>query len=209
MAAIIILVLNQMLLDRGTALSLSGVSLDLGWGYYPIIAIFIVGMVNAVNLTDGLDGLAAGVSFFTFAGFVLIGTAVTNIYPEMARMPQLAMIMCGCCLGFLIYNRYPARLFMGDTGSMALGGAIVGLALTAHLEIFLVGLGLIYLIEACSVMLQVFWFKLTGKRLFRMAPIHHHFEMKGWRETKVTSVFYFSSAVIMIITVGIFLAIYG
>lgn len=205
MAAAVLLLLNQMLMDRGTALCLSGTTLDLGWLYYPLVAVFIVGMVNAVNLTDGLDGLASGVSFFTFAGFVLIGVFITGVFPAYERLPQIAMIMCGCCLGFLVYNRYPARLFMGDTGSMALGGAIVGLAVICRLELVLLGLGLVYLLEALSVILQVVWFKLTRKRLFRMAPVHHHFELKGWKETKVTSVFYLFSAVCMIVSVGLFL----
>ncbi|NLF80062.1 MAG: phospho-N-acetylmuramoyl-pentapeptide-transferase [Clostridia bacterium] len=207
-AVAILLLLNQLLLDRGTSFGVFGTVWDAGWLYYPLTAIFIVGMVNAVNLTDGLDGLAAGVSFFCFAGFVLAGIPLAHIFPAYARMPQIAMIMCGCCLGFLFYNRYPARLFMGDTGSMALGGAIVGLAVTCRLELLLLGLGLVYLIEAASVMLQVAWFKLTQKRLFLMSPIHHHFELQGWRETRVTSVFYLAAALCTLISVGLFRFLY-
>lgn len=204
MAAAVLLMLNQLLMDRGTALGFAGMSWEIGWFYYPLIAVFIVGMVNAVNLTDGLDGLASGVSFFSFAGFVLIGLIITPATPALAMLPRIAMIMCGCCLGFLFFNRYPARLFMGDTGSMALGGAIIGLAVICRLELVLLGLGLVYLVEALSVILQVLWFKLTGKRLFAMAPLHHHFELKGWKETTVTSVFYLFSAIFMIGTVALF-----
>jgi len=206
-AVVVLLLLNELLLDRGTALSFFGTGFDLGWFYYPLVAVFVVGMVNAVNLTDGLDGLASGVSFFVFAGFVLIGIITAALLPQMDKMSYIAVIMAGCCIGFLFFNHYPAKVFMGDTGSMALGGAVVGLAVTCRLEIVLLGLGLIYLLEAFSVMLQVFGFKLTGKRIFRMAPLHHHFELGGWKETKVTGVFYCAAAVCMIVVVILFAVI--
>lgn len=204
-AVAILLILNELLLDRGTAYVFFGSQLDLGWFYYPLTAVFVVGMVNAVNLTDGLDGLASGVSFFAFLGFAFTGIIIAGLFPEYERMPQLALIMAGGCLGFLFYNRYPARVFMGDTGSMALGGAIAGLAIISHMEVLLIGFGLVYLIEAASVMLQVIWFKLTGRRLFLMAPLHHHFELRGWKETKVTIVFCLASALCMVITVLLFI----
>ena len=168
---------------------------DLGWWYYPLMAVFIVGMVNAVNLTDGLDGLAAGVSFST-----LIGFAITCSAAHYTDLSLLAVGMAGCCLGFLYYNHYPARVFMGDTGSMALGGAVTSLALVANQELLLLGFGAIYLLEALSVMLQVASFQLTKKRIFLMAPLHHHFELKGNKETKVTALFSLASAVGVFLT---------
>lgn len=203
-AVVLLLLLNELLLSRGTSLSFFGTSFDLGWFYYPLIAVFVVGMVNAVNLTDGLDGLASGVSFFVFAGFALIGFLVMESFPQLYQLPFISLIMAGCCIGFLFFNHYPAKVFMGDTGSMALGGAVAGLAVTCHLEVALVGLGLVYLLEAISVMLQVGVYKLTHKRLFLMAPLHHHFELKGWPETKVTGVFYLASAICVIVTVILF-----
>lgn len=204
-AVAILLAMNEMLMDRGTAYAFFGLQLDIGWLYYPLTAVFVVGMVNAVNLTDGLDGLASGVSIFSFAGFVFVGMVLAQLYPVFSQLPQLAIIMVGVCIGFLFYNRYPARVFMGDTGSMALGGAIVGLAVISHMEILLIGFGLVYLAEAISVMLQVFWFKLSGKRLFLMSPLHHHFELKGMKETKVTMLFCLASAACMLLTLLIFM----
>lgn len=199
----ILLVLNQLFCDRGTAIYapaalLNGTAqplFDLGWWYYPIIAIFMVGTVNAVNLTDGLDGLVSGVSVPVFFGFAVVATGMVGIFGLNADAVSYAAAMLGCCLGFLVFNRHPARVFMGDTGSMALGGAVVGFALIMRLELLLLGFGLVYLLEAASVMLQVASFKLTGKRLFLMSPLHHHYELKGWRETKVTAVFCLASAV--------------
>ena len=203
-AVAVLLLMNQFLMGRGTVIDFFGFPVDFGWFYYVIVAVFVVGMVNAVNLTDGLDGLASGVSFFTFAGFFVIGISLAGISSRYELLPNLSVIMAGCCLGFLFYNHYPAKVFMGDTGSMALGGAVVGLAVTCRLEVVLIGLGLVYLLEALSVIFQVAWFKLTGKRLFLMSPIHHHFELKGWKETKVTAVFYLAAAVCVIITVWAF-----
>ena len=117
-----------------------------------------------------------------------------------ADLVVYAAAMIGCCIGFLCYNHYPAKVFMGDTGSMALGGAVVGFMLVMRMELLLIGFGLVYLLEALSVMLQVGSFKLTGKRLFLMSPLHHHFELKGWRETKVTAVFCLMSAVFVCLT---------
>lgn len=172
--------------------------LDLGWFYYPLMAILMVGMVNAVNLTDGLDGLVSGVSVPVFFGSMLLlalGSAASG-----SNLAMISAALIGCCLGFLVYNHYPARVFMGDTGSMALGGAVVGLAVSGNLEVLMIGLGMIYLLEALSVMLQVGYFKLTHKRLFRMAPLHHHFELKGKKETEVTALFWAASAVCVFLT---------
>ncbi len=173
--------------------------LDLGFWYYPLMAVLMVGMVNAVNLTDGLDGLVSGVSLPVFIGFaVLLAQTTSPGYSPVLAMA--AAIMIGCCLGFLYYNHYPAKVFMGDTGSMSLGGAVVGLAVAGDLELLMIGLGFVYLMEALSVMLQVGYFKLTRKRLFKMAPLHHHFELKGRKETQVTAMFWAWSALCVFVT---------
>lgn len=173
--------------------------LDLGWAYYPIMAILMVGMVNAVNLTDGLDGLVSGVSVPVFFGFMLL-LAMASQGLGVMDLAQVAAALVGCCIGFLVYNHFPAKVFMGDTGSMALGGAVVGLAVAGNLEVLMIGLGFIYLLEALSVMLQVGYFKLTHKRLFRMAPLHHHFELKGKKETEVTALFWAGSCICVFLT---------
>ena len=199
-AVAVLLLMNEFLLGRGTVLDFFGAAVDLGWFYYLITAVFVVGMVNAVNLTDGLDGLASGVSFFTFAGFVVIGLALAGLSASYQLLPNLAMIMAGCCLGFLFYNRYPAKVFMGDTGSLALGGFVTALAFMLEIPLFLVIVGLIYVAEALSVILQVGYFKLTkGKRIFKMAPLHHHFELCGWSETKVVAVFSIITAMLCLV----------
>lgn len=158
---------------------------DLGWFYWVISAVVIVGMVNATNLTDGLDGLDGSVTFFAALSFMLISTFL--MYEEMAI---LSAALAGGCLGFLIWNFYPAKVFMGDTGSLFLGGVLCALAFGINMPVIIIPIGIIYIVEMLSVMLQVIYFKLThGKRLFKMSPIHHHFEMCGWSEVKVTTVF--------------------
>ena len=160
-------------------------SLDFGFLYYPFAVVAIVGFVNAVNLTDGIDGLAGSVTFVAALGFMAV-TAILHAY----SMNVLAAALAGGCLGFLIYNFHPAKVFMGDTGSMFLGGLVVALAFGIHQPLLLFFFGIIYLIEAGSVMLQVTYFKLThGKRIFKMSPIHHHFEMCGWNEEKIVFTF--------------------
>ena len=166
-------------------------SLDFGIFYYPFAVFVIVGFVNVVNLTDGIDGLASSVTFVAALGFMAV-TAILKAY----SMDVLASALAGGCLGFLIYNFHPAKVFMGDTGSMFLGGLVVALAFGIHQPLLLLLSGLIYLIEAGSVMLQVTYFKLThGKRIFKMSPIHHHFEMCGWSEEKI--VFTFSAVTLV------------
>jgi len=161
-----------------------GMYLNLGWLAFPVMFLAVIGTVNGVNFTDGLDGLASSVTILvaTFFAVVAIGTG-----------SQVAPITCavvGALLGFLLFNVYPARVFMGDTGSLALGGFVAATAYMMQMPIFILIVGMIYWIEILSVMLQVGYFKLThGKRIFRMAPIHHHFELGGWSETKVVAVF--------------------
>ncbi len=158
---------------------------DFGIFYYPFSMFVIVGTVNAVNLTDGIDGLAASVTFAASAGFLVI-TGLLNAY----GLSVFAASLCGALLGFLLYNFHPAKVFMGDTGSLFLGGAVAALAFGLNLPILLVPVGIIYIIEAMSDIIQISYFKLSGgKRVFKMAPIHHHFEMCGWSEMKIVVVF--------------------
>lgn len=167
-------------------------SLDLGWFYWIFSAIFIVGIVNATNLTDGIDGLDGSVTFFAALSFMLIST-----YMNMQGISIMSAALAGACLGFLVWNFHPAKVFMGDTGSLFLGGFICALAFGVNMPILLIPIGLVYLCEMFSVMLQVAYFKLThGKRLFKMSPIHHHFEMSGWSETKIVCVFSVITAIL-------------
>ena len=160
---------------------------DLGILFYPLAFVAIVGFVNAVNLTDGLDGLCSSVTFVAMLGYMTAAT-LTGYY----MMGIFGAAMAGGCAGFLFWNFYPAKVFMGDTGSMFLGGAVVTISFgMGHPELLFL-MGIIYLVEAGSVMLQVSYFKIThGKRIFKMSPIHHHFEMCGWSEVKIDGVFSF------------------
>ena len=179
-------------LGRGTTIFIPGwaLSFNLGWLYPCFALLVIIGTVNAVNLTDGLDGLAAGVTAFAALGYFFIGKIIQ--FPEISLF---SIALLGSCLGFLFFNIYPARIFMGDTGSLALGGALGGLAILTKTELLLVILGGIYVLEALSVILQVLYFKYTkGRRLFLMAPLHHHFELKGWSERQVVFAFWGGAA---------------
>lgn len=160
---------------------------DFGWLYVPFVVFVVVAMVNAVNLTDGLDGLAAGVT-----ALVAACLAVVAFQTGFAASGGFAASMSGACIGFLLYNRHPAKVFMGDTGSLALGGGLAAAAILMHMEFILAFAGGIYVAEALSVLIQVVVFKTRNqRRFFRMAPLHHHFELGGWSETKVVYVFYF------------------
>ena len=164
-----------------------GRTIDFGIMYIPFVVFIEVAMANAVNLTDGLDGLASSTSSIVACTFAIVGMTVHGGNEPMAVAGQAVF---GALLGFLLYNHYPAKIFMGDTGSMALGGVLSAMAIVGHMEWLLPIAGLIYVIEALSVIIQVTYFKKTGgKRVFRMAPIHHHFELGGWHETKVVRVF--------------------
>lgn len=163
-----------------TVFHAGGVPIVIPWLYLAFVGVMIVAMSNAVNLTDGLDGLAAG----TVAIVALVFAAIA-FRQNILQSALLAASVAGACIGFLWYNSYPADIFMGDTGSLGLGAAIAALAVITKTELLLLVIGGIYVAETLSVVLQVASFKLTGKRIFRMAPLHHHFEMKGWSETKV------------------------
>ncbi len=167
----------------------ANVTVPVNWVVYMVFAMFvIVGCVNAVNLTDGIDGLAAGVTMPVMAFFAVIA-AVWSIF-ERTTIALVPAALFGGLGGFLAYNFHPAKVFMGDTGSLFLGAAVCGLAFALDMPLILLLVGLIYIVETLSVILQVGYFKLThGKRLFKMAPIHHHFEMNGWSEVKIFTVF--------------------
>ncbi len=163
-----------------------GLSIVLPWGVYLLFSIFvIVGAVNAVNLTDGIDGLCSSVTAVVALYFCAV-YAVRN----MAAPSVFSAALLGGLLGFLLYNRFPARVFMGDTGSLFLGGAVCSMAFVYNVPLILVPVGLVYIVETLSDILQVGYYKLSGgKRIFKMAPIHHHFEMCGWSERKIVAVF--------------------
>lgn len=171
-----------------------GYYLDIGWFAIPLMFFAVIGTVNGVNFTDGLDGLASSVTVLvaTFFTVVAIGTK-SGIEP-------ITCAVVGALLGFLLFNVYPASVFMGDTGSLALGGFVASTAYMLQMPVFIVIVGLIYLIEVLSVMIQVTYFKKTGgKRIFKMAPIHHHFELCGWSETRVVAVFSIVTALLCMI----------
>ena len=171
-----------------------GKYLDLGWGAFPVLYLAVIGTVNGTNFTDGLDGLASSVTIMvaTFFSVVAIGTN--------AGIAPITCAVVGALLGFLLFNVYPASVFIGDNGSLALGGFVVSAAYMMQMPLFIVIVGLIYLVEVLSVIIQVTYFKKTGgKRIFRMAPIHHHFELGGWSETRVVAVFSITTAILCMI----------
>lgn len=159
-------------------------SVDVGLWYWPIAFITIYGFVNAVNLTDGVDGLAGSVTMIAAIAFMIISTSLMHY-----DMSLLSAALIGGCAGFLVWNFHPAKVFMGDTGSMFLGGMVVALSFGTGRPILIFFIGILYLIEAFSVVIQVTYYKFTHKRLFKMSPIHHHFEMSGWSEYKIVFVF--------------------
>ena len=171
-----------------------GKYLNIGWFAIPVLFIAVIGTVNGVNFTDGLDGLASSVTVLvaTFFTVVAIGTK-SGIEP-------ITCAVVGALLGFLLFNVYPASVFMGDTGSLALGGFVASTAYMLQMPLFIIIVGLIYLVEVLSVMIQVTYFKKTGgKRFFKMAPIHHHFELCGWSETRVVAVFSIVTAILCLV----------
>lgn len=168
----------------GLVIPFSNKVLDISYLYIPFVFVVMLGTVNGVNFTDGLDGLASGVTILVATFFTMVAVSAK------AGISPITCAVAGSLLGFLVYNVYPAKVFMGDTGSLALGGFVASTALVLRMPIFIAIVGVVYLAEVISVMLQVAYFKLTGgKRLFKMAPIHHHFELCGWSETRVVAVF--------------------
>jgi len=169
-------------------------TIDLGLLYIPFITLIIVFTINSVNLTDGLDGLASTVTIIIFSFFTFVCYAHNRI-----ELTIFSAAIVGSCLGFLRYNSHKAQIFMGDTGSLALGGAVAALFVLTGLTLYLPIIGIIYVVEGASVLLQIGYFKLTGKRIFKMAPLHHHFELSGWHESKVVAVFGIISAIACLI----------
>ena len=168
--------------------------LNLGWLAVPVLFIAVIGTVNGVNFTDGLDGLASSVTLIVAVFFTVVSIGLGG------GVEPMTGAVVGGLMGFLLFNVYPAKIFMGDTGSLALGGFVAGTAYVLEMPLFILLVGLIYLIEVLSVMLQVSYFKAThGKRIFKMAPIHHHFELCGWSETRVVAVFSVVTAIMCLI----------
>ncbi|MCG3090192.1 phospho-N-acetylmuramoyl-pentapeptide-transferase [Sporosarcina cyprini] len=171
--------------DTTLQIPFTDIKLEMGVFYVAFLVFWLVGFSNAVNLSDGLDGLVAGTSTIAFAAF-----GVHGLFYEQYDIAMFAFVVSGAMLGFLLFNMKPAKVFMGDTGSLALGGALAMLSVLVKQELLLLLIGLVYVIETLSVMIQVASFKLTGKRVFKMSPIHHHFELSGWSEWKIVVVFW-------------------
>lgn len=171
------------------------------WLYIPFVMFVVVGVVNAVNLTDGLDGLASSVTSVVAIFFVVVSYAVMKA----TGVTIFAAALLGGLIGFLYYNKYPAKVFMGDTGSLFLGAAVALMAIDMQMPIFLIIVGFVYFMETLSVIMQTTYFKITkkkygeGRRIFKMTPIHHHFEMSGWTETNIVAVFSFVTAILCIV----------
>ncbi|SDC74089.1 Phospho-N-acetylmuramoyl-pentapeptide-transferase [Paenibacillus sp. UNCCL117] len=171
---------------------------DMGWLYFPFVVFLMLGTSNAVNFTDGLDGLLAGTSAIAFGAYAII--ALNNTQPNVAIF---SAAMVGAVLGFLVFNAHPAKVFMGDTGSLGIGGGLVAVAILTKAEILLALIGGVFLIEILSVIIQVVSFKTRGKRVFKMSPIHHHFELVGWSEWRVVISFW--TAGILLAGVGLYI----
>ena len=175
---------------------------ELGWAYALLVIFMLVGSSNAVNLTDGLDGLLAGTATVAFGAFALLAS---YHYPDYEIVTIFSLAVVGALIGFLVFNAHPAKVFMGDTGSLALGSAIAAVAILTKLEIILVIIGGVFVIETLSVIIQVISFKTTGKRVFKMSPLHHHYELKGWSEWRVVMTFWVWA--IIFATIGIYIEV--
>ena len=182
--------------DTSVGIPYTDFSIDLGIVYVAFLIFWLVGFSNAVNLTDGLDGLVSGTASIAFAAFGVIA-----LFNEQADIALFAFAVTGALLGFLIFNANPAKVFMGDTGSLALGGALAMISVLVKQELLLLVIGLVFVIETLSVILQVGSFKLRKKRIFKMSPIHHHFELSGWSEWKVVIVFWSTGLIVALIAV--------
>lgn len=176
-------------------------SIDIGWTYIILLIIMLVGASNAVNLTDGLDGLLAGTAAIAFGAFAVLAWNASQY-----EIAIFSVAVVGAALGFLVFNAHPAKVFMGDTGSLALGGAIAAVAILLKLEVLLVIIGGVFVIETLSVIIQVISFKTTGKRVFKMSPLHHHYELIGWSEWRVVTTFWFIG--LLFAGIGIYLEVW-
>ncbi len=202
--ALIAVILIGLLISTGlyssqVVIPFSNITLDLGIFYPLLVFMVILAASNSVNLTDGVDGLAAGTAAIAFSAYLYIA--------YLSGLPEAALFcaaIIGACLGFLIYNKHPARLFMGDTGSLGLGGALAAVAIITGTELFLIIIGGVFVLEALSVIAQVVSFRLTGKRVLLMSPLHHHFELKGWSEWRVVTAFWGAALIFAAIGVAEF-----
>ncbi|RAP76659.1 phospho-N-acetylmuramoyl-pentapeptide-transferase [Paenibacillus montanisoli] len=185
-AVILCVLLYQM--GHSTVVGIPGTSVefDFSWFYYPFVVIMLFATTNAVNFTDGVDGLLAGTGAVAFTAF-----AILALHASEHESAIFSATMIGAMLGFLVFNAHPAKVFMGDTGSLGIGGGMAAVAILTKTEILLVIIGGVFVLEMLSVILQVGSFKLRGKRIFKMSPIHHHFELSGWSEWKVVTSFWF------------------
>ncbi|WP_046214754.1 phospho-N-acetylmuramoyl-pentapeptide-transferase [Paenibacillus wulumuqiensis] len=197
-------IICYLLIDKGhsTALGIPGTSFSFDWGgwfYYPFIVIMLLAITNAVNFTDGVDGLLSGVSAIAFAAYAIIAIQATA--PAAA---VCAAAMIGAVIGFLVFNAHPAKVFMGDMGSLGIGGAIGGIAIVTKSELLFLIIGGVFVVELLSVVIQVVSYKTrNGKRVFKMAPIHHHFELSGWSEWRVVTTFWAVSLVLAVLGIYI------
>ena len=198
----------QIPLKYGVIIPYFNITVNLWYFFIPFAMIVIAGASNAVNLSDGLDGLAAGLLIPPFIVLGVIALLIGFGLPDSLPYPSLSVVcaaVIGACAGFLWFNCSPAKIFMGDTGSLSLGALLGTIAVLAKQEILLAVIGFVFVIEALSVMIQVFWYKRTKKRVFLMAPIHHHFEMSGWSEWKIDIVFWLIAVICSVVTLMIVL----
>jgi phospho-N-acetylmuramoyl-pentapeptide-transferase len=202
--AVVAIVAHHLKLSTDVYIPVADVSIPLSYGWYAFLFLIIAGASNGTNLADGVDGLAAGtgiIAIFTFTAMMIVSFVRSSTNPAHRNLTKLDLAVIGAALigaaiGFLWYNAHPAEVIMGDTGSMAFGGAIATFAIMTKTEVLLVFIGGIFVIEALSVMLQVVAFKYFGRRVFLMAPIHHHFEMKAWSETKIMVRFWIVAGIV-------------
>jgi phospho-N-acetylmuramoyl-pentapeptide-transferase len=197
-AVVSFFLLNSIEFDTALAIPFTSASIELSGLYVLFLIFWLVGFSNAVNLTDGLDGLVAGTASIAFAAF-----GVLAIIHEQMGVALFTFTVAGALIGFLVFNKYPAKVFMGDTGSLALGGALAVVSILLKQEFLLLIIGLVFVLETLSVILQVGSFKLRKKRIFKMSPIHHHFELSGWSEWKVVTVFWLVGLVAAVIVVSL------
>jgi phospho-N-acetylmuramoyl-pentapeptide-transferase len=200
-AAIFYFVLLQTGLNTEIVIPGTGAGIDIGWLYFPLVIIMLVGSSNAVNLTDGLDGLVAGTAAVAFGAFAIVAYA-SSLY----TVSLFSVAIVGAVLGFLVFNAHPAKVFMGDTGSLALGGALAAIAILTKTELLLIIIGGVFVIETLSVIIQVASFKTRGKRVFKMSPLHHHYELSGWSEWRVVVTFWLVG--ILFAAAGIYLEVW-
>ncbi len=200
-AVIFYIVINQLNFSTEIAIPGTNFGVDIGILYLPLIIFMLVGASNAVNLTDGLDGLLAGTAAIAFGAY-----AVIAFNAEQIEIALFCAAVVGAVLGFLVFNAHPAKVFMGDTGSLALGGAIAAVAILTKMEILLVIIGGVFVIETLSVIIQVISFKTRGKRIFKMSPLHHHYELSGWSEWRVVVTFWLVGLVFAVL--GIYLEVW-